>query len=160
LAGLLTAGACGVGFWMVTHRQTVLDRRPGQVVADFELRDVRTGQKDRLSQHRGRVVAIVFSGTKCPVGDLYWPRWSHMGRVYETRDVDFLVINSNASESVEDVAEHARQLQLTVPVLKDPENRVADKLLVERTCEAVVIDGRGRLRYRGAIDDQYGVGSR
>src|SRR5262249_2621511 len=60
----------------------------------------------------------------------------------------------------DDVAEHARQLKLTVPVLKDPENRVADLLLVERTCEALLIDGQGRLRYRGAIDDQYGLGTR
>ena len=76
------------------------------------------------------------------------------------RDVDFLAINSNASDSIEDVAEHARRLRLTFPVLKDPENRVADQLLAERTCEALVIDGRGRLRYRGAIDDQYGLGTR
>jgi hypothetical protein len=152
----LAAGAV----WMLVPRRTILDRRPGQVVADFELRDVRTGQRDRLSHHRGRVVAIVFAGTRCPVGDLYLPRWSHLGRIYETRDVDFLAINSNASESIDDVADHARQLQVTVPVLKDPENRVADQLLVERTCEALVIDGRGRLRYRGAIDDQYGLGTR
>ncbi len=46
------------------------------------------------------------------------------------------------------------------PVLKDADNRVADQLLAERTCEALVIDGRGRLRYRGAIDDQYGLGTR
>ena len=37
---------------------------------------------------------------------------------------------------------------------------MADQLLAERTCEALVIDDRGRLRYRGAIDDQYGLGSR
>ena len=41
-------------------------------------------------------------------------------------------------------------------VLKDAENRVADQVLAERTCEALVLDRRHRLRYRGAIDDQYG----
>ena len=34
------------------------------------------------------------------------------------------------------------------------------QLLVERTCEAIVLDGQARLRYRGAIDDQYGQGTR
>ena len=46
------------------------------------------------------------------------------------------------------------------PILKDTDNRVADQLLAERTCEALLIDDRGRLRYRGAIDDQYGLGTR
>ncbi len=40
------------------------------MVADFALRDVKTGWLHRLSEHRGRVVAIVFTGTSCPVGDL------------------------------------------------------------------------------------------
>ena len=83
-----------------------------------------------------------------------------LARRYESRGVDFLAINSNASESREEVAEHARQTGILFPVLKDPENRVADWLLAERTCEALVIDGSGRLRYRGAIDDQYAQGSR
>jgi len=106
------------------------------------------------------VVAIVFTGTNCPIGELYMPRLSNMARFLEMRNVDFLAINSNASESNEDVAEHARQSRVTFPVLKDPDNRVADQLLAERTCEALVIDGRGKLRYRGAIDDQYGLGTR
>jgi hypothetical protein len=45
-------------------------------------------------------------------------------------------------------------------VLNDPVNLVADLTLAERTCEVLVIDGRARLRYRGAIDDQYGRGTR
>ena len=40
-------------------------------------------------------------------------------------------------------------------VLKDPSNLVADAALAERTCEVIVLDGFARIRYRGAIDDQY-----
>src|SRR4051812_32119277 len=32
--------------------------------------------------------------------------------------------------------------------------------MAERTCEVLVIDSRAILRYRGAIDDQYGLGTR
>ena len=46
------------------------------------------------------------------------------------------------------------------PVLKDPRNVVADLALIERTPEVVVLDGRARIRYRGAIDDQYGQETR
>ena len=63
-----------------------------------------------------------------------------LAKKFESRGVDLLAINSNASESAEDVAEHARLAKIQFPVLKDPENRVADLLLAERTCEALVID--------------------
>jgi peroxiredoxin len=146
--------------WMIRQRQTTPRREPGQFVADFAIRDVRTGQIHRLSDHDGRVVAIVFTGTACPIGELYLPRLKALAKKYESRGVDFLAINSNSSEPAEEVAEHAKLSATFFPVLKDPENHVADQLLAERTCEALVIDGRRRLRYRGAIDDQYALGSR
>ena len=37
---------------------------------------------------------------------------------------------------------------------------VADVYLVERTCEVIVIAGMREIRYRGAIDDQYGLETR
>ena len=151
--------AAGMG-WYLGRRQPVLDHRPGGTVADFELPDPRTGQSNRYSDYRGRVLVIVFVGTSCPVGDLYLPRLIELSKQYEFRGVDFLAINSNESDTGEDVADYARRMQATIPILKDANNRVADQLLAERTCEALVIDERCVLRYRGAIDDQYGLGSR
>jgi peroxiredoxin len=156
---LICAAAAGLA-WMLRDRAPARGRAPGQSIADFAIKDVRTGQLHRLSDHRGRVVAIIFTGTSCPVGDLYLPRLNAQAKAFESRGVDFLAINSNASESPEEVAEHARRSSMRFPVLKDQGNRVADQLLAERTCEALVIDRSGRLRYRGAIDDQYGLGAR
>jgi peroxiredoxin len=160
--------ACLVFFGLITaalvlvsnHRSPGLDRKPGQVIAEFELVDARTGQINRASDYRGRVLVIVFLGTSCPVGDLYMPRLVDLALRNESRNVEFLGINSNDSDSIEDVADHARRSRAVFPIMKDTGNRVADQLLAERTCEALVIDDRGRLRYRGAIDDQYGLGSR
>jgi thiol-disulfide isomerase/thioredoxin len=146
--------------WVLGRQKPRLDRRPGSVVPQFELVDSRTGQVDRLSDYRGRVLVVVFVGTSCPVGDLYMPRLVELSKKFEPRNVDFVAINSNASDTGDDVADYARRSLMIFPMLKDVDNRVADVLLAERTCEALVIDGRGRLRYRGAIDDQYGLGSR
>jgi mono/diheme cytochrome c family protein/thiol-disulfide isomerase/thioredoxin len=156
---LLACVASGVA-WKIREQTQAPRREPGQLVAGFAIRDVRTGQLHRLSDHSGRVVAIVFTGTLCPIGELYLPRLNALAKKYEIRGVDFLAINSNASEPAQDVADHARRSAIAFPVLKDDENRVADSVLAERTCEALVIDRRGRLRYRGAIDDQYALGSR
>jgi peroxiredoxin len=156
----LLALVAAVSIWLLGPRDANLVRRPGQIAPDFQLVDVRTGQLNRLSDHRGEMVVVVFVGTSCPVGDLYLPRLIELAGLYESRLVNFIAINSNDSESIDEIAEHARRSRVTFPVLKDTENRVADRLLAERTCEALVIDAAGRLRYRGAIDDQYGLGSR
>ena len=67
----------------------------------------------------------------------------------------FLGINSNAHETEQDVAKYVADRGIEFPVLKDPENLIADSALIERTCEVIVLDGFARIRYRGAIDDQY-----
>ena len=77
-----------------------------------------------------------------------------------SKGVAFLGINSNAHESEAASEEQARKFGLDFPVLKDPRNVVADLALVERTPEVLVLDGRARVRYRGAIDDQYSTGTR
>ena len=89
------------------------------------------------------------------------PRLIELSSRYESRDVDFLA-DQFQRQRLDRGRRRARPAVtgVTFPVLKDPDNRVADQLLAERTCEALVIDGRGRLRYRGAIDDQYGLGTR
>ncbi|HZY89933.1 MAG TPA: hypothetical protein VFE78_34240, partial [Gemmataceae bacterium] len=46
------------------------------------------------------------------------------------------------------------------PVLKDFDGRAADALGARRTPEAFLLDAKHVLRYRGRIDDQYGVGTR
>ena len=125
----LLALMAGVLFWHFCPRHTTLARKPGQFVPDFQLIDVRTRQPNRLSDHRGNVVVVVFVGTNCPVGDLYMPRLVELAGLYETQAVDFLAINSNESESIDEIAEHGRRSGVTFPILKDPENRVADRLL-------------------------------
>lgn len=139
-----------------------VDRNVGQRMPDFTLKAT-SGESVRLygyARQRKKAVVLVFTGTSCPVSDIYTPRLVEMARKYEPQGVVFLAINANAHESAEDVAKHAKEAGITFPVLKDPKGLVADLALAEKTPEALVIDGRATIRYRGAIDDQYVVGKR
>jgi peroxiredoxin len=130
-----------------------------QRLGNFTLKDVTTGRDRSLYALRGsRAIVLVFIGTDCPVGNLYAPRLIEMNRDYKTKGVVFLGISSNAHDSEKDVAKYVHDMGIDFPVLKDPQNKVADSGLVERTPEVLVLDGAGRMRYRGAIDDQYKVG--
>ena len=130
-------------------------RVPGQVVPDFTLPDARTGQLHRLSDDECEATVIVFCGTQWHPARTYIPRLEKYSIAGENRGVQFLLINSDAGESIDDVAKQARELGAAFPVLKDDDNRVADLLAAERVGEAFVIDQDGRVRYRGAIDDQF-----
>ena len=107
-----------------------------------------------------KAVVLVFLGTDCPLANVYAPRLAELNREYRGKGVAFLGINSNAHETEAAIGEQARKYGLDFPVLKDPRNVVADLALVERTPEVLVLDGRARVRYRGAIDDQYATETR
>ncbi|CAN5893299.1 redoxin domain-containing protein [soil metagenome] len=98
---------------------------------------------------------LVFTGVDCPLGDLSMPRLNRLTETYRSQGVAFLGINSNLRDSAEDVAEHAERFEAAFPIFKDRGTEAADLLDVRRTCEVLVLDAAGRLRYRGAIDDQY-----
>ncbi len=65
---------------------------------------------------------------------------------------------SNRQDSLEEIAAFATRQELEFPVLKDPGNRLADDVGAERTPEIFVFDTSRQLRYRGRVDDQYGIG--
>jgi len=137
-----------------------------RTAANFELRDVRSGLSVKLADYFNpetqtkNVVVLVFIGVTCPISDLYMPKLGELAESYKDKGVKFLAINSNANDTPLQVADHARRFNVPFPVLKDPGNVVADVNLVERTCEAIVVAGMREIRYRGAIDDQYGIGTR
>jgi peroxiredoxin len=130
----------------------------GQPVADFTLRDAR-GQAHSLADVRdARLVVVVFLGTECPLARLYGPRLADLARTYGPRGVAFFGIDANSQDSLAALAAYGRRHAVPFPLLRDPGNPVADAFGAERTPEAFVLDGRRVVRYRGRIDDQYGVG--
>ncbi len=126
----------------------------------FALKDI-GGHEVALSDFRDKkAVVVVFTGTECPVNNYYMPRLKELHGKYAAKGVQFLAVNSNPQDSVEKIAEHAKQEGLPFPVLKDTDQKVVDLLQAERTPEVVVLDSRRMICYRGRIDDQFGVGFR
>ena len=157
---LALAVLAAIGGRMFRPHTVTIDTGIGRPVTDFTLADT-SGRPVSLHAYQGKAaVVLVFMGIECPVGNLYMPRLVELSQAYRDKGVVFLILNSNAHETREQVAEHARSYHVEFPVLKDPGNLVADRFRVERTCATLVLDGRGRLCYRGAIDDQYGQGKR
>jgi alkyl hydroperoxide reductase subunit AhpC len=72
---------------------------------------------------------------------------------YKARGVAVIGINSNSTESADAVKTHAAANNLTFPIMKDPGNKIADRLGATKTPEAYVLDSNNKLVYHGRIDN-------
>ena len=121
-----------------------------QHASDFELPDLQ-GDLHRLSDSRGKIALLNFWSAECPHSertDRYLldllPRWGG--------EVVLLPVAANRNESVQVVAEAAARRRLPM-VLLDPEQLVADLYEAVTTPHVFLVDRKGVLRYRGAVDN-------
>jgi peroxiredoxin len=129
-----------------------------QAIANFELKDP-AGKPWSLDRAKdAKAVVVLFLGTQCPINNAYAPRLIELHGEYSSKGVHFVAINANEHDSLDSIRAHAAKHKLPFPVLKDEGHRVADLFGAQRVPEAVVLDGRRVIRYRGRIDDQFGVG--
>ena len=102
-----------------------------------------------------RLTVDCFLGIECPLAKLYAPRLEALAKEYSDRKVQFIGINSNQQDSMEEFREFVAKQEITFPCGKDYDNIVADQWRVTRTPEVVVVDNQLETKYRGRIDDQY-----
>lgn len=103
-----------------------------------------------------RVVVLCWNGLGCPMSKVYTPRLKSLANEFRHRPVQFFLINSNVQDSLAAIREHATGHRLGFPVVRDGDGHLARHFGVARTTTVLVVDGRRRIVYRGAVDDQYG----
>jgi peroxiredoxin len=96
---------------------------------------------------------LIFVAVKCPVSNAYNERMEKLAQDYKARGINVVGINSNVAESADDVKTHAVNNKLGFPILKDPGNKIADRLGATVTPEAYFLDAGNKLVYRGRIDN-------
>jgi peroxiredoxin len=130
----------------------------GRKIGDFSLRDF-YGKVHSLADYAdSRLIVVAFLGNDCPLAQLYGPRLEKLHQEFSGRGATFLGVNSNVQDAPTGMADYARLRGVKFPLLKDAGNAVADRFGAERTPEVFVLDAERIVRYRGRIDDQYGVG--
>lgn len=104
---------------LVAQVSVCQDFKVGLPVADFSLRDL-DGRSVSYSALKGKVTAVVFISTQCPVSNAYDDRMNALFKEFSGR-VNFIFINSNATEQAGEVRDHARRVGFVFPVYKDPQ---------------------------------------
>ncbi len=124
----------------------------GSQIEDFSLNDT-AGTKHSLKSLQGKNgVVLVFLSIQCPYVKDYNDRINALAAEYAAKGINFVGINSNATESPEAVRTHAAE-HYKFPVLLDVRNVIADKLGASVTPEAYYFNAAGKLLFRGAIDN-------
>lgn len=103
-----------------------------------------------------KAVVLIFLATECPVVDDYVDRITKLIKDFKDKEIQFVGIHSNKHETVEDIKTYSEKHGFTnvnLPILLDPENKIADYFQARRTPEVFLIDKKKTLRYRGGIDD-------
>ncbi|MCE2397045.1 thioredoxin family protein [Candidatus Poribacteria bacterium] len=123
-------------------------------VPNFTLKDAMDKEHSLKDlSHEKKATVVMFISTQCPVSNHYNERIVALHNDYKDQGVQFIGINSNKNESVEEIAEHNKTSKFDCVVLKDLRNEIADKFGARRTPEVYLLDEKRRLRYRGAIDN-------
>ena len=94
-------------------------------IADFTLND-HAGAKRSLAEWSDKpVLVVVFLGTECPLAKLYGQKLGEMEKTYAERGVQFIGINSNQQDTLQELAGYGTKFGVKYPLLKDGGAKVA-----------------------------------
>lgn len=124
----------------------------GAFIPDLAFTDV-AGKAGKLSEYKNaKLLVIAFTDVGCPVAKKYAPTLAKLEKDFADSGVKFLFFDPIASDLPDDVKKLAGR------VVHDKDQKLAAALGAKTTTEVFVLDSARTVLYRGAIDDQYGVG--
>jgi len=153
LASIFVIAGVVAGIAKSTEGEVPAPPAIGATIEDFTLPDA-DGKEQSLSSLKGKSGSVlIFVATKCPVSNAYNERMEKLAQDFKARGVNVIGINSNAPETGAAVKAHAAESKLNFAILKDPGNKIADRLGATVTPEAYFLDANNKLVYRGRIDN-------
>ncbi len=131
----------------------------GRWVPDLDIRP-ESGSRSSLSKltRDARAVVIAVTSTSCPVSGRYGPTLAALEKEYASRGVRFIWINPVATDSKASVRQWIREQGAQGPYVRDERGDIAKALGIRSTAEVFVLDAARTVQFRGAVDDQYGLG--
>jgi peroxiredoxin len=125
----------------------------GATIEDFTLPDVDNKERSLKSLAGKNGTVLLFIAVQCPVSNAYNERMEKLAQDYKAKGINVIGINSNVAEDAAAVKSHATDNKLSFTILKDPGNKIADKLGASVTPEAYFLDTGNKLVYHGRIDN-------
>ena len=101
-------------------------------------------------------VVLVFITPDCPLANAYLPCLDNIYRDYHDRKIQFFLIHPDPEISHSLAQSHAKEYDISIPVVLDPDQSIAKRAGARVTPEVVVLTAKQYAPiYRGAIDNLY-----
>ena len=124
--------------------------------ADVRLRDLDDRSVDPFGVPAGtKATVFLFVSVDCPISNRYAPAVRRLHEKYAAQGIQFSLVYPNPVEPPAAIRRHLTDYSYPMRALRDPQHELVKIAGVTITPEAAVFDPRGRLLYRGRIDDRY-----
>jgi len=134
------------------------DHGVGRLMPDLAFTDL-AGNSGRLSDYRAApALVIALTSTSCPVTQKFAPALARLEKEFAARGVAFLFVNPIAADLPAEIRAAISEHAFAGRTVHDRESNLVTALDAQTTAEVFVLDAARTLVYRGAINDQYGLG--
>lgn len=130
----------------------------GHLVPDITLKNSKGEPMTLSANKRGRGLVLALFSANCPISNKLGPELARIQTLCATNDIGFAMVNTVEDEKPEDVEKFTSTHQLNAPVLHDADQSLLCALAATTTTEVFLLDAARTLVYRGAVNDQYGLG--
>jgi thiol-disulfide isomerase/thioredoxin len=159
LLGLLGVAAWGYGYLPIRTGEATIDHRDFKPVDAVLVRDL-SGRLHRVGgKSSSAATVVVFLSTTCPISRAYLPLLRRLAEEADRRGVPVVGVVTEPGLSDAALQAFVVDFELTFPIVDERSVgegvSLRNQLLPTHVPEAFVIDGSGRVCYRGRIDDRY-----
>lgn len=130
----------------------------GKQVPDVAMKDTQGKAVSLSSFKKSKALVVAMFSTSCPISQKLAPELARIEKEYGAKQVSFLLVTPIAEEKTENITKFVSDAALTPTVVHDAKGELAAVLGATTTTEVFVLDAARTLVYRGAINDQYGLG--
>lgn len=109
-----------------------------------------------LDMGDARAHVFFFITVDCPISNAYAPEIGRIVADHRDAPVRFFLVHVDPDVTSESARQHAADYALPHPVLRDPQQRLANALEIRTTPEVAVVTADGDIAYRGRIDNWWG----
>jgi peroxiredoxin len=157
IAGIVLVATCALYVLSAANALAQLGDSELPILKSLKVKDVEGKLFDLDQQHNCKLVVFLFLGTECPVSNGYCPEFRRIASEFTEKGVVFFGVHSDPSVDPEVAHRHAKEYELTFPILMDAEHELASPLGITVVPECVVLTPELKMIYRGRIDDRYSV---
>ena len=149
-------GEDGIERWAVEPQVNYFENLIDRKINKLQLKNI-DGKMSSLYEASSKGTLLFIFDVDCPMSLKLAPKIKRLEEEFNNITFKHLAISKQVENS--DLLKTYKERGFKGELLIDSkEGTAASTLKVKTTCEVFLIDPRGTLIYRGAIDDQYGIG--